>query len=122
MTPNNFYSNHQPKGDKRSILEFNTGEMLLEHGVIHRLEFTDKRCNLTLKNSSPKRQSVHVRVWVLNKSLIELWHQTEKWNLTTLQPDQTYLVSWEFSPAVPDVVWNEKARDTEPKWIVVDAI
>jgi hypothetical protein len=122
LIPNNLYSQEPAAGTKRHILPFALGEALLELGVVHRIEFREKRCNLTLKNSSPKRQSVNVRVWVLNKSLIELWHQTEKWNLTSLQPDQSHVVSWEFNPAVPDVVWNLKARDVAPAWVIVDSL
>ena len=122
MIPLNLYSHEQPDGDKRRILEFATDELLLEHGIVHRIEFREKRCNLTLKNVTAKRHSVNVRVWVLNKALIVLWHQTEKWSLTSLKPDQIHLVSWEFTPTVPDVVWNEDARDPTPGWIVVDAL
>ena len=122
VIPANLYSENQPDGDKRRILEFELGEILLEHGIVHRIEFTEKRCNLTLKNVFPKRKSVHVRVWILNKALIELWRQTERWNLTSLQPDQSHLVSWEFNPAVPDVVWNQKAREVAPAWIIVDVL
>ena len=122
MIPNNFFFHDPPSEGKRRILEFNTGELLIEHGVVYRIEFTEKRCNLTLKNSTAKRQSVHVRLWVLNKSLIEIWRQTEKWSLTALQPDQSHLVSWEFKPEVPDVIWNQKARDAVPTWLVIDAL
>jgi len=78
MNPISLYSADAPKGDKRRVIEFSTGEILLEHGVVHRIEFSDKRFNLTLKNPTPKRQSVNVKVWVLNSGLVELWHQTEK--------------------------------------------
>ncbi|MBS0203528.1 MAG: hypothetical protein JSS49_11555 [Planctomycetes bacterium] len=61
-------------------------------------------------------------MWVLNKSLIELWHQTEKWALKSLQPDESHLVSWDFKPAVPSVVWNEQARNETPAWIVIDSL
>ncbi len=123
MSPINLYSADAPKGDKRLVIEFATGEILLGHGVVHRIEFSDKRCNLTLKNPTPKRQSVNVKVWVLNSNLVELWHQTEKWSLTSLQPDQSHLVSWDFKPAVPRVIWNLRERENIfPAWIVVDAI
>ena len=123
MSPINLYSADAPKGDKRRVIEFATGEILLEHGVVHRIEFTDKRCNLTLKNPTPKRQAVNVKVWVLNSGLVELWHQIEKWSLTSLQPDQSHLVSWDFKPVVPSVIWSPREReDNLPAWIVIDAI
>ena len=123
MSPISLYSADAPKGDKRRVIEFATGEILLEHGVVHRIEFSDKRCNLTLKNPTPKRQSVNVKVWVLNSGLVELWHQTEKWSLTSLQPDQSHLVSWDFKSVVPHVIWSSREReDNLPAWIVIDAI
>ena len=123
MSPISLYSADAPKGDKRRVIEFATGEILLEHGVVHRIEFSDKRCNLTLKNPTPKRQSVNVKVWVLNSGLVELWHQTEKWSFTSLQPDQSHLVSWDFKAVVPSVIWNPREReDNLPAWIVIDAI
>jgi len=61
-------------------------------------------------------------VWVLNKSLIQLWHQSEKWSLSTLQPNQIHVFSWDFIPAVPDVIWNVKARGQAPAWIIIDAL
>ena len=123
MNPTSLYSADAPKGDKRRVIEFAMGELLLEHGVVHRVEFSEKRCNLTLKNSAPKRQSVHVKIWVLNSDLVELWHQTERWSLTSLQPDQSHLVSWDFKPTVPNVIWNSRQRENSfPAWIVIDAI
>lgn len=122
MILTNLYSDGHPGTDKRRILEFMTDETLLEQGIIHRIEFREKRCNVTLKNVTPHRQSVNIKIWVLNKSLIELWHQSEKWMLTSLQPDQSHVISWEFTPSIPDVVWNLKARDCNPAWIIVDAL
>ena len=122
MIPPNFYSDRDLSDGKRRVIEFEDGEIVLEHGIVQRIEFTDKRCNLTLRNPSPKRHAVHVKVWVLNKSLVEVWHQSEWWALTSLQPDQSHVVSWDFKPAVPSVVWNEKARDLTPAWIVIDSL
>lgn len=123
MSPISLYSADAPQGDKRLVIEFATGEILLEHEVVHRIEFSDKRRNLTLKNPTLKRQSVNVRVWVLSGGLIELWHQAEKWLLTSLQPDQSHLVSWDFKPAVPSVIWSPRERENNlPAWIVIDAI
>ena len=120
--PINLFSHEPPPGDKRRILKFTTNEILVEHGIVHRIEFREKRCNLTLKNLTSRRQSVNVRVWVLNKSLIQLWHQSEKWSLSTLQPNQIHVFSWDFIPAVPDVIWNVKARGQAPAWIIIDAL
>ena len=122
LIPSNLYDHERPDGEKRRIFTFEQAEMLLEHRVVHRIEFREKHCNLTLKNVTAIRQAVNVHVWVLNKSLIEIWHQTEKWSLTSLQPDQVHVVSWEFKPSVPDVVWNEDARSESPTWVIVDAL
>ena len=121
MIPNSLFVHNSPPEGRRRVVEFSAGELLIEHRIVLRIEFTEKRCNLTLKNCGAKKQSVQVKVWVLNRTLIELWRQTEKWTLASLQPDQSHLVSWEFKPAVPDVVWNEKARDDVPAWIVIDS-
>lgn len=118
--PERLYSDRDLADGKRRVLEFVEGEMELNFGIIHRLEFTDKRCNVTLRNTDHVKHSVNVKVYVLNSSLIEIWQQSEKWLLTSLQPDQVHLVSWEFKPAVPSVVWNLQARDNTPAWIVVD--
>lgn len=122
MVPNFVYSHNRPEGFKRHVTEFTNAEIQIDVGIVNRIEFREKRCNLTLKNISPKRHTVNVRVFVLNRSFIELWRQTEKWSLTSLQPDQVHLVSWEFHPAVPDVVWHEKAREPDPMWVVVDVL
>ena len=120
MTPLNLSDHNQASNGRRMVLEFVTGELVIEHGVVQRIEFTEKRCNLTLRNSEKKPQPVGVKVWVLNRALIEIWSQTERWRVSSLQPDQSHLVSWAFATAVPDVVWNTKARDAAPQWIVVE--
>lgn len=110
------------KDGTRVFIDFALDEITLDHGIAHRIEFREKRCNLTLKNKTTTRQAVTVRVFVLNAALIEIWKQTERWSLASLQPDQIHAVSWTFSPELPDVVWNEKARLIEPRWIVVDVL
>ena len=118
----NLRSDNQLPSDKRRILEFGNEEFLVELGVVYRLEFRGSRCNLTLKNTTDKRQSVNVRIHVLNRSLMEIWHQSEKWALSSLQPDQVHVASWDFVPAVPDVVWNEESRSIAPSWIILDVV
>lgn len=122
MTPLNLSVHNQAAKSRRLVLEFATGEMFIEHGIVQRIEFTEKRCNLTLRNGLDKPQPVNVKVWVLNRALIAVWSESERWRVSSLQPDQSHSVSWQFTPAVPDVVWNEKARDASPSWIIVETV
>ena len=112
----------QLAADQRRIVEWEAEEILVELGIVFRIEFRGSRCNLTLKNTQDKKQSVNVRVYVLNNALIEIWQQSEKWTLASLQPNQVHVTSWEFTPSLPDVVWNEKAGSIFPRWVVVDVI
>ncbi len=120
--PAKLYSDRDMSDGKRLVQKFSSGELLLEHGIVQRIEFAETRCNLTIRNETPARQSVHVKVFVLNKALIEIWHQTERWMLTRLDVDQCHTVSWEFKPAMPSAVWNDAARGLEPAWIVIDSL
>lgn len=94
-------------------------DIQLDYSIVNRLEFREKRCNLTLKNPSEKKQPVDIKIWVLNGALIEIWSQLERWTLTSLQPGQMHACSWDFKPSVPDTVWNEKARLLEPYWVII---
>ena len=72
--PAEFYSDRDLTDGKRRVIEFETGEIVLDHGIVQRIEFSGKRCNITLRNRSPKRHSVNVKVWVLNDSLMEVFN------------------------------------------------
>ena len=61
----NLRSDKQLAGTQRRIVEWVADEILVELGVVYRIEFRGSRCNLTLKNTLDKRQSVNVRVNVL---------------------------------------------------------
>lgn len=119
MFPRALYSDHSAKSDNLQVLPFEQDEILVEHRLVHLVEFRDKRCNVTLKNRTGKRHPVNVQIWVLNNALIQLWGQSEKWVLASLQPAQIHSVSWEFKPIVPEVIWNSKARNEDPAWIVI---
>lgn len=118
--PPNLYADDAAKSNQRRVLPFTTGEALVEHVIVQRVEFTDKRCNLTLKNPTSQRQRVHVRVYVLNSDLVELWRQAERWRLSRLQPGQSHMISWEFAPQVPEVIWDQRLREnSEPAWVLI---
>lgn len=101
------------------VLPFTNGEMDVGVGIVHRLEFSGARCNLTLRNRSSKAREVGVLVAVLDTRLVELWRQSENWLLSLLQPDQQYTVSWGFQPQVPAIVWNKKWRESARCAVVV---
>ncbi len=118
--PTNLYADDAAMNNQRRVFPFTWGEALVEHGIVQRVEFTDKRCNLTLKNPTTKRQRVSVRVQVLNSDLVELWRQAEHWKLSRLQPDQSHVLSWEFLPQVPEVIWNlHQRQNNAPAWVLI---
>lgn len=122
IVPVNLRVTDRLESDQRIVVSFESGEIELNHSIAHRIEFLGKRCNLTLKNVSDKKFSVDVTVRVLNRALIEIWSKSEKWLMKSLMPGQSYTCSWEFTPMMPDVVWNEKARELIPAWVMVDAL
>jgi hypothetical protein len=118
--PPNLHADDAARNNQRRVFPFTSGEILVEHGIVQRVEFTDKRCNLTLKNATSRRQRVHVKIYVLNSDLVELWRQAERWRLSSLQPDRSHLTSWAFAPRVPEVVWDQRLREnTRPAWVLI---
>jgi len=120
--PLNLYALHQFKSENLQVIRFTQDEVQLDYCLVNRVEFREKRCNITLKNATSAKRAVNVQVWVLNNALIEIWRRSEKWALSSLQPDQVHVISCEFKPLVPDVVWNEKARTDTPARVVIQTV
>ena len=65
----NLYSAHRATSEKILTIRFETEDILVDHGILHRIEFREKQCNVTLKNQTTVKQTVNVRVWVLNGAI-----------------------------------------------------
>jgi len=103
-------------------LPFKNEEIDVNSGVVQRVEFDTKKCNLTLKNRGTSKASVDVSVYVLNKDGVIIWSVKEKWAFDTLDVGAKFAKDYDISFGMPDAISMSKyatSFDSTPKWIVV---
>lgn len=101
---------------------FKYDEIDVNEGVVQRVEFNSKKCNLTLKNRGTSAAHVDVSVYVLNQDGVVLWSQKEHWVIDTLDVGAKFAKDYDLSFAMPielSMSKYSKSFDPTPKWFVV---
>jgi hypothetical protein len=103
-------------------LPFKYEEVDVNDGIVQRVEFSAKKCNLTLKNRGNSPAHVDVTVYVLNAEGVILWKQREQWLIDTLDVGAKFAKDYDLTLAMPiELSMSKYAKgfDATPKWFVV---
>jgi len=104
------------------VIPFKYDEQDVNVGVVQRIEFTARKCNLTLKNRGAKSTNVNVSVYILNKDGVVLWVTREHWLLDSLDAGAKFAKDYDVNLSMPESMNMSKhavSFDLRPKWIVV---
>jgi len=104
-----------------NAVEFYYSELDIKKGVVKSIEFDKYKCNLTLKNTYDSKKDVDLLILVLNDDGVILWHETEYWLVSSIEPGQKFVKDWDFKPALPVALEFSKysKMDLTPTWVVV---
>ena len=90
--------------------------------IVEAVEFTQKRCNITLNNRLGKAANVDIQVIVMNADGVILWAGSETWAIDMLADEQKYLASKSMTLTMPEyLTMSIYAHDFDiaPRWFVI---
>ena len=107
-----------PKG----AIPFKYDEIDVDVGLVQRVEFSTRKCNLTLKNRGVNPANVDVSVYVLNKDGVILWMVQEHWLLDKIDSGAKFAKDYDIRLTMPESISMSRYAatfDPTPKWLVV---
>ena len=113
-----FSKDFMPKG----AIPFKYDEIDVDVGLVQRVEFSTRKCNLTLKNRGVNPANVDVSVYVLNKDGVILWMVQEHWLLDKIDSGAKFAKDYDLRLSMPESISMSKYAatfDPTPKWLVV---
>lgn len=111
-------SDYRPDGAFQ--FEYNT-PIIINDRIIDSVDFTQSRCNITLKNRTGKSANVDVQVIVMNADGVMLWVGGESWFIDMLGDEQKYIVSKSMSLTMPEYLRESiyaDGFDLQPRWVL----